>query len=175
MKNSAGVLCKLAWFFLCHSTTEIWIRRCTRFFVILSSDTVEWLYTSVVTFYFTKVPDLILNWSYPTWSWTDRTFCKIETLVITPNSHISSTATDNQDGNFLQNRKLCAWTSRLQRCMVASDRDELLVQVEEHNTFDEFAVAVMKNSDVVGHVPQEISKICCFFLFKKDTAASLVE
>ena len=37
--------------------------------------------------------------------------------------------------------------------MVASDQDELLVQVEEHNTFDEFAVAVMKNRDVVGHVP----------------------
>ena len=42
--------------------------------------------------------------------------------------------------------------------------DELLVQVEEHNTFNEFGVAVMKNSDVVGHVPQEISKICWFFL-----------
>ena len=38
--------------------------------------------------------------------------------------------------------------------------DELLVQVEEHNTFDEFAMAVMKNSDVVGHVPLETSKIC---------------
>ena len=35
--------------------------------------------------------------------------------------------------------------------------DELLVQVEEHNTFDEFPMAVMKNSsDVVGHVPLEI-------------------
>ena len=54
--------------------------------------------------------------------------------------------------------------------MVASDRDELLVQVEEHNTFDEFAVAVMKNSDVVGHVPREISKICWFFLQKRHSS-----
>ena len=27
--------------------------------------------------------------------------------------------------------------------------------MEEHNTFDKFPVAVMKNSDVVGHVPLE--------------------
>ena len=49
--------------------------------------------------------------------------------------------------------------------------DELLVEVEEHNTFNEFAVAVMKNSSVVSHVT---SKICLFF-FKTDTAVSLVE
>ena len=53
--------------------------------------------------------------------------------------------------------------------------DELLVQVEEHNTFDEFAVPVMKNSDVVGHVPLEIFRKSFGFFFKKDTAASLVE
>ena len=53
--------------------------------------------------------------------------------------------------------------------------DELLVQVEEHNTFDEFAVPVMKNSDVVGHVPLEIFRKSFGFFLKKDTAASLVE
>ena len=53
--------------------------------------------------------------------------------------------------------------------------DELLVQVEEHNTFDKFAVAVMKNSDVVGNVPLEIFRKSFGFFFKKDTAASLVE
>ena len=40
--------------------------------------------------------------------------------------------------------------------------DELPAEVEEHNTFDEFAVAVMKSSNVVGHVPREI----WFFLQK---------
>ena len=48
--------------------------------------------------------------------------------------------------------------------------DELPVEVEEHNTFDEFAVAVMKSSNVVGHVPQEISKICWFFLQKRHSS-----
>ena len=41
--------------------------------------------------------------------------------------------------------------------------DELSVEVEEHNTFDEFAVAVMKSSNVVEHVPREI---CVGFFFK---------
>ena len=45
--------------------------------------------------------------------------------------------------------------------------DEFLFQVGEHNTFDEFAVAVMKNSDEVGHVPRKILNICWFFPQKK--------
>ena len=44
--------------------------------------------------------------------------------------------------------------------------DELLVEVGEHHKFDEFAVAVMKSSNVVDHVPREISKMCWFFLQK---------
>ena len=49
--------------------------------------------------------------------------------------------------------------------------DELPVEVEEHSTFDEFAVAVMKSSNVVGHVPREISpKICWFFLQKRHSS-----
>ena len=64
MENSAAVLCKLAWFFLCHSTMEIlnlMVYEFLRGDVILSSATIESLFTSVVTFYFTKVPDLIVN------------------------------------------------------------------------------------------------------------------
>ena len=35
---------------------------------------------------------------------------------------------------------------------------------EEDNYHDRFAVAVVKGSDVVGHVPRKISTICSLFL-----------
>ena len=40
----------------------------------------------------------------------------------------------------------------------------LLLRRETGNEHDEYAVAVLKASTVVGHVPREISRICWFFL-----------
>ena len=45
-------------------------------------------------------------------------------------------------------------------------REELPVQCEVNNIHDDFAVAVLKNSTTVGHVPQEISRVCWYFLHK---------
>ena len=44
--------------------------------------------------------------------------------------------------------------------------EELPVQCEVNNIHDDFAVAVLKNSNTVGHVPREISRICWYFLHK---------
>ena len=42
--------------------------------------------------------------------------------------------------------------------------EELPVEREEDNQHDEHAVAVMKNWDIVGHVPRFISKSALFFI-----------
>ena len=44
--------------------------------------------------------------------------------------------------------------------------EELPVQREVKNIHDDFAVAVLKNSSTVGHVPREISRVCWYFLHK---------
>ena len=44
--------------------------------------------------------------------------------------------------------------------------EELPVQREVNNIHDDFAVAVLKNSSVVSHVPREISRVCWYFLHK---------
>ena len=44
--------------------------------------------------------------------------------------------------------------------------EELPVQCEVNNIHDDFAVAVLKNSNTVGHVPREISRVCWYFLHK---------
>ena len=44
--------------------------------------------------------------------------------------------------------------------------EELPVQCEVNNIHDDFAVAVLKNSNTVGHVPREISRFCWYFLHK---------
>ena len=40
----------------------------------------------------------------------------------------------------------------------------LLVKTEPTNKYDQFAVVVLKDREVVGHVPQEMSKVTSFFL-----------
>ena len=42
----------------------------------------------------------------------------------------------------------------------------LPVQREVNSIHDYFAVAVLKNSSTVGHVPREISRVCWYFLHK---------
>ena len=44
--------------------------------------------------------------------------------------------------------------------------EELPVQHEVNNIHDDFAVAVLKNGNTVGHVPREISRVCWYFLHK---------
>ena len=38
--------------------------------------------------------------------------------------------------------------------------EELLVECEVDNIQDDFAVAILKNSMIVGHLQQEISSVC---------------
>ena len=42
--------------------------------------------------------------------------------------------------------------------------EELPVQREDGNQHDDHAVAVMKNGDIVGHVPRSLSRVSWFFL-----------
>ena len=44
--------------------------------------------------------------------------------------------------------------------------EELPIQREVNNIHDYFAVAVLKNSSTVGHVPREISRVCWYWLHK---------
>ena len=39
---------------------------------------------------------------------------------------------------------------------------------------DDFAVAVLKNSNTVGHVPQEISRVCWYFLHKSGSEMTCI-
>ena len=41
--------------------------------------------------------------------------------------------------------------------------EELPVEREEDNQHDQHAVAVVKNGDIVGHMPRSISGVSCFF------------
>ena len=52
--------------------------------------------------------------------------------------------------------------------------ETLSVVVEEGNEHDSYAVAVKKNSDIVGHVPRELSQIFYFFLVHDGTISAEV-
>ena len=41
---------------------------------------------------------------------------------------------------------------------------------ESDNVFDKFAVAVLKDNIIVGHIPREISRICWYFLQKRQSS-----
>ena len=69
-------------------------------------------------------------------------------------------------GDDFQDREYCSRTSRLQSCVVSLRNigEKLPVQREVNNIHDDFAVAVLKNGNTVGHVPWEISRVCWYFL-----------
>lgn len=52
--------------------------------------------------------------------------------------------------------------------------EDLCVQVEEDNTFDEFAVAVPKDGTIVGHIPRKLLRTCWYFLKKQHSAMSCI-
>ena len=52
--------------------------------------------------------------------------------------------------------------------------EELPIQCEVNNIHDDFAVAVLKNSNTVGHVPREISRVCCYFLHKSGSEMTCI-
>ena len=52
--------------------------------------------------------------------------------------------------------------------------EELCVQIEEDNTFDEFAVAVQKDGAIVGHVPRELARTCWYFLRKRHSSMTCI-
>ena len=41
--------------------------------------------------------------------------------------------------------------------------EELPVERENGNQHDDHAVAVIRNDDIVGHVPHSFSRVSCFF------------
>ena len=45
--------------------------------------------------------------------------------------------------------------------------EELVLRAEHGNTVDRFAVAVMKDTNVVGHVPIEYSRVLWYFLQRR--------
>ena len=62
----------------------------------------------------------------------------------------------------------CSWSS----CVVSVHwREELPLQREGHNIHDDFAVAILKNSNTVGHVPRDIS---CYFLQKSGSEMTCI-
>ena len=52
--------------------------------------------------------------------------------------------------------------------------EELPVQCEVNNIHDDFAVAVLKNSNTVGHVPREISRVCWYCLHKSGSEMTCI-
>ena len=50
--------------------------------------------------------------------------------------------------------------------------EELNVQTEDSNIFDEFAVAVFKDGIVVGHIPLKLTRTCWYFLMKRHSRMS---
>ena len=46
----------------------------------------------------------------------------------------------------------------------ANINEVLFCQLEENNAMDKYAIKVIKNDTIVGHVPAEISKLVHFFL-----------
>ena len=52
--------------------------------------------------------------------------------------------------------------------------EELPVQREVNNIHDDFAVAVLKNGNTVGHVPREISRVCWYFLHKSGSEMTCI-
>ena len=50
----------------------------------------------------------------------------------------------------------------------------LPVQCEVNNIHDDFAVAVLKNGNTVGHVPREISRVCWYFLHKSGSEMTCI-
>ena len=47
--------------------------------------------------------------------------------------------------------------------------EELPCEREVHNAMDHYAVAVIRDDVVVGHLPKQISRICSLFLRKGGT------
>ena len=52
--------------------------------------------------------------------------------------------------------------------------EELPVQREVNNIHNDFAVAVLKNGNTVGHVPREISRVCWYFLHKSGSEMTCI-
>ena len=45
---------------------------------------------------------------------------------------------------------------------------------ELDNSYDSFAIAIIENDIIVGHVPQNISVLCDFFLKKRGTISCII-
>ena len=68
-----------------------------------------------------------------------------------------------QDG-ALYCKKLCEGYHVYKDIWEASIGEELICVRETSNAKDPFAVAVVKNEVIVGHIPKKISSLCSLFL-----------
>ena len=59
-------------------------------------------------------------------------------------------------------------------CLHKNCGEELPVHCEVNNIHDDFAVAVVKNSNTVGHAPREISRVCWYFLHKNGSEMTCI-
>ena len=68
----------------------------------------------------------------------------------------------------INDRQDCSWSS----CVVSLHRrEELPLQHEGHNIHDDFVVAILKNSNTVGHEPRNIS---WYFLRKSSSEMTCI-
>ena len=73
-------------------------------------------------------------------------------------------------GDDFQDREYCSRTAAWSPYI----GEELPVQREVNNIHDDFAVAVLKNGNTVGHVPREISRVCWYFLHKSGSEMTCI-
>ena len=54
--------------------------------------------------------------------------------------------------------------------------DELTTKHQRNNLHDKYAVAVLKaDAEIVGHLPRELSKVCCLFFLHGGTITGVVK
>ena len=95
--------------------------------------------------------------------------CKL--ILVNTLFHSVKSSRENDNGRVIQHREHCSWSSCIQRVLVIIHiGEELSAQPKSDNVFVKFAVAVLKDNIIMGHIPREISRICWCFLQKKQSS-----
>ena len=64
----------------------------------------------------------------------------------------------------------------LQRCMNSLIGEKLVYMCirEPETAMDRCTVAVIKNEEIVGHLPRKLSKVCLLFITRRDSMSYMV-
>ena len=73
------------------------------------------------------------------------------------------------DGNFVEYRSFVRGYHDYISSWSPFIGEELVLRGQPNNEHDLYAVAVVNNGEVVGHIPRTISKVVCFFLAMTET------